>query len=267
VRTPICPCGATANIGARIINRHWPTLVLALLAAVAASPLAWVVWQSLGHYGALLDDHAYGRWWVNSVFVASTQTVIAVLLASLGGFAVAKYRFRGRRVILAIVLSVLLLPYQVLLPGGYDLVRRLGLLDTFWAVLAPGSASVFGLVLFARAMRSVPDDLLAAGRIDGCSEVRLWWSIAMPLVRPMTAAFALLTFAGSWNAFLWPQVVLQDDGRYTLPIGLASLSLLPGSDLGVLMAGTVLGVLPVAALFFALQNDFVAGLTAGATKG
>jgi ABC-type glycerol-3-phosphate transport system permease component len=93
--------------------------------------------------------------------------------------------------------------------------------------MAPGASSVFGLILFSRAMRQVDDDVLAAGRIDGCSEPRLWWSIALPLVRPMTAAFALLTFAASWNAFLWPQVVLQDDGKYTLPLGLASLSLLP----------------------------------------
>ncbi len=249
--------------GARLI----PTLLLSAFALCALYPAAWVVWTSLGHYRQLFADHPFGRWMVNSLFLASTQTLSAVALASLGGFAIAKYRFRGRRVILTILLSVLLLPYQVLLPGAYELVRGLGGLDTYWAVLGPGTASAFGLVLFARAMRSVPDDLLAAGRIDGCSEPRLWWSIAMPLVRPMTAAFALLTFAASWNGFLWPQVVLQDDGKYTLPLGLASLSLLPGQDLGVLMAGTALGVLPVAVLFLALQSDFVAGLTSGATKG
>ena len=247
-------------------SRLLPTAPLAVLAAAAVSPAAWVVRTSLGHYRQLFADHPFGRWMVNSLFVASTQTVLAVVLASLGGFAVAKYRFRGRSLILGVLLSVLLLPYQVLLPGGYELVRRLGWLDTYWAVLAPGAASVFGLVMFSRAMRQVDDDLLAAARIDGCSEARLWWSIAMPLVRPMTAAFALLTFAGSWNAFLWPQVVLQDDGRYTLPLGLASMSLTPGGDLGVLMAGTALAVVPVAGLFVAMQRDFVAGLTAGAGR-
>ena len=242
------------------------TVPLVILAAVAVSPAAWVVRTSVGQYRQLFAEHPYGRWMVNSLFVASTQTVSAVVLAILGGCSVVKYRFRGRRVILAVLLSVLLLPYQVMLPGAYDLVRRLGWLDTFAAVIAPGAASAFGLVLFARAMRGVPDDLLAAARIDGCSEPRLWWSIAMPLVRPMTAAFALLTFAASWNAFLWPQVVLQDGGRYTLPVGLASMSLTPGGDVGVLMAGTALAVLPVAVLFFALQSDFVAGLTAGAGR-
>jgi ABC-type glycerol-3-phosphate transport system permease component len=243
------------------------TGVLVVMAMAALYPAAWVAWMSLGHYRQLFADQPFGRWLVNSLFVASTQTVSAVVLASLGGFAVAKYRFAGRRPILAVLLSVLLLPYQVLLPGAYELVRALHGLDTYWAVMAPGASSVFGLILFSRAMRQVDDDVLAAGRIDGCSEPRLWWSIALPLVRPMTAAFALLTFAASWNAFLWPQVVLQDDGKYTLPLGLASLSLLPGQDVGALMAATVLSVLPVTVLFFAVQSDFVAGLTSGATKG
>ena len=243
------------------------TLLLAPFAAAAVFPAAWVARASVGHYGQLFADHpAFGRWMVNSLFVASTQTVAAVVIASAGGFAMAKYRFIGRRVILGVLLCLLLLPYQVLLPGAYDLVRRLGWLDTYWAVIAPGTASVFGLVLYARAIRGVPDDLLAAARIDGCSEARVWWSVVLPLVRPTTAAFGLVTFAGTWNAFLWPQVVLQDDGRYTLPLGLASMGLTPGTDVGVLMAGAALAVLPPAVLFVALQSDFVAGLTAGSLK-
>ncbi len=128
--------------------------------------------------------------------------------------------------------------------------------------------SVFGLFLFNRAMRGVPDDLLSAGRMDGCSEVRLWWEIAVPLVRPMISAFTLLSFTASWNSFLWPQIVLQDEGKYTLPIGLANLSALPDTqaDYGVVLAGTLLSILPVALLFFALQRDFVVGLTTGAVK-
>ena len=249
------------------MSRVLPTLTMTLAAAVAVGPAAWVVRTSLGHYGQLFAAHpAYGRWMVNSLFVASTQTVVTVLLASLGGFAVAKYTFPGRRVIVGMVLATLLLPYQVLMPGGYELARRLGWLDTYAAVLAPGAASAFGLVLFARAMRAVPDELLAAARLDGCSEPRVYWSVAMPLVRPMTTAYALLTFAASWNGFLWPAVVLQDDGRYTLPLGLASMSLTPGTDLGVLMAGTVLAVLPVAGLFLACQGEVVPGLTAGAGR-
>lgn len=263
---------------------------LAALAFFSLLPLLWLIcatfksgedlfqypllpWAHLNHltlanYSRLFSQRPFGRWMVNSIFLASTQTVAAVILSSLGGFAIAKYRFRGRRLILAILLGVLLLPYQVLLPGSYELMHHLGLLDTYWAILLPGAISVFGLFLFSRAMQSVPDELLHAARMDGCGEIRLWWDIAIPLVRPMIAAFTLLSFTASWNAFLWPQIVLQDQGKYTLPVGLANLSVLPGTqaDYGVLMAGTMLSILPVAILFFALQRDFIAGLTSGALR-
>ena len=118
-------------------------------------------------------------------------------------------------------------------------------------------------------MKSVPDELLQAGRVDGCSELRLWWEVALPIVRPMIAAFTLLTFVGAWNSYLWPSVVLQDESKHTLPIGLATMVGLPGfnTQYGVLMAGTFLAVLPVMLLFFALQRDFISGLASGAVKG
>ena len=120
-----------------------------------------------------------------------------------------------------------------------------------------------------QAMKGVPDELLQAGRVDGCSELRLWWEVALPVVRPMTGAFTLLTFVGAWNSYLWPSIVLQDESKHTLPIGLATMVGLPEFDThyGVLMAGTLLAVLPVMLLFFVLQRDFVAGLASGAVKG
>ncbi len=266
------------------------SVLLASLAAISLLPLLWLTcasvksgkdpfqspllpWRhlnrlTLANFIRLFRERPFGRWMINSIFVASTQTVAAVFLASLGGFGVAKYRFTGRRIILGLLMSVMLLPYQVLLPSSYELMHRLGWLDSYRAILAPGAISIFGLFLFSRAMQSVPDDLLHAGRIDGCSELRLWWDIAIPLVRPTIAAFTLLSFTASWNSFLWPQIVLQDEGKYTLPIGLANLSVRGGSDsdFGVLMAGTLLSILPVAILFFALQKDFIAGLAGGAVK-
>jgi ABC-type glycerol-3-phosphate transport system permease component len=266
------------------------TALLAAAAFISLMPLLWLIcatlktgedlfqysllpWNHLNHltmanYVQFFRQRPFGQWMLNSLFVASTQTISAVVLASLGGFAVAKYHFPGRRFILAILLSVMLLPYQVLLPSSYELMHQLGWLDSYWAILAPGAISVFGLFLFSRAMQSVPDDLLHAGRIDGCSEIRLWWEIAVPLVRPMISAFTLLSFTASWNSFLWPQIVLQDEAKYTLPIGLANLSALPGtqSDLGLLMTGTLLSILPVVILFGALQRDFISGLTSGALR-
>jgi ABC-type glycerol-3-phosphate transport system permease component len=283
-------CGYSSS---SVQRRQSSILLTALLAAAALAvvfPLIWLVcaslktgedlfqystlpWGHLDHltganYIHLFTTRPVGRWMISSIFLASAQTLAATVLASLGGFAVAKYRFTGRRLIMGVFLSVMLLPYQVLLPSSYELMHHLGWLDSYRAILAPGAVSVFGLFLFSRAMQSVPDDLLHAGRIDGCSEIRLWWEIAIPLVRPMIAAFTLLSFTASWNAFLWPQIVLQDEGKYTLPIGLANMSVLPGSqaDYGLLMAGTLLSIVPVVIVFFTLQRDFVAGLTSGAVK-
>ena len=133
----------------------------------------------------------------------------------------------------------------------------------------PGAVSVFGIFLFMQSMRLVPDELLHAARVDGCSELRLWWEIALPIVRPMIGAYTLLSFIANWNSFLWPQIILQSERKYTLPIGLANMMGLPEfqAPYGVLMAGTLLSILPVAVLFFVLQKDFIAGLTSGAVKG
>jgi ABC-type glycerol-3-phosphate transport system permease component len=128
---------------------------------------------------------------------------------------------------------------------------------------------VFGTILFRQAMLGVPDELLQCGRVDGCSEIRLWWEVALPIVRPMTGAYTLLCFLGAWNSYIWPQVVLQDEAKYTLPMGLANLVGLPEYQdaFGIVMAGTLLSVLPVVVLFFILQKDFIAGLASGAVKG
>ena len=225
---------------------------------------------TLDNFRVLFAREPYLRWLVNSLFVSSLQTALVVTLSSLGGFALAKYRFAGRRPLMLLMFATLLLPAQVLYPsGGIDLVRRLGWVDSYAAVIVPGSVSVFGMFLFMQAMKGVPDELLQAGRVDGCSELRLWWEVALPVVRPVVGAYTLLSFLASWNAFLWPQIVLQDEGRYTLPLGLSGMIGLAEyeTQYGVLMAGTLIAVLPVLVLFFVLQRDFIAGLAGGAVKG
>ncbi len=225
--------------------------------------------MTLKNFVDLWRGQPVGRWLINSVFLASTQSVCVVLLSSAGGFALAKYQFAGKRVLLAMILTTMVLPGQVLLPGSYELIWRIGWLDSYAAILVPGAVSAFGILLFRQAMANVPDELLAAARVDGCSEWRLWWDIALPIVRPMAGAFTLLTFIASWNSFLWPSIVLQDEGKYTLPIGLANLIGQPEMtrNYSLLMAATLISITPVMVLFFALQKEFVAGLTSGAVKG
>lgn len=273
---------------ARTVFLH---VLLVALAGVTLVPFAWVVcasfkapgdlysstflpWGRLdglttANYRAVFARESFGAWVVNSVFLAATYTVVVVILSSLGGFALAKYRFRGRTVAMGVMLATMLVPGQVLLLPNYEVMYRLGWLNTYAAILVPSFVSVFGMFLFRQAMRGVPDELLAAGRIDGCSELRLWWEVALPIVRPMTGAYTLLSFMAAWNSFLWPQVVLQSPEKYTLPIGLANMAALPEyqANFGVLMAATVVSILPVGVLFVTLQREFVAELARGAIKG
>jgi ABC-type glycerol-3-phosphate transport system permease component len=224
---------------------------------------------TVDNYGALFRTQPFLVWMFNSIFLASAHTVLVVTLSSLGGFALAKYRFRWRRPLMLVMLATMLVPGQVLLLPNYEVMYRLGWLNTYAAILVPGAVSVFGMFLFRQAMLGVPDELLQAARVDGCSELRIWWDVALPVVRPMVGAYTLLSFLGAWNSFLWPQVVLQDARKYTLPIGLANMMNQPEyqTEYGILMAGTLLSILPVVVLFFVLQRDFVAGLASGAVKG
>lgn len=252
--------------------------VLVVTAAVLLLPLGWMLWASVSqpetgaltsaHYAELLHKHPVGRWLVNSLFVSSVQTVLVVITSTLGGFALAKYAFPGRRLVMAMMLGTLFLPFQVLLPSAYQLLVNLGWIDTYAAVIVPGAVSSFGAFLFMQAMGRVPGELLNAARIDGCSELRIYWDVALPIVRPMLGAYTLLAFVSSWNGYLWPATVLLDESHYTLPVGLANLLGLPEYEarFGVLMAGTLLGILPLIFLFFWLQRDFVSGLASGGVK-
>jgi ABC-type glycerol-3-phosphate transport system permease component len=264
-------------------------LFLVAMALVAVFPFVWVIagafkpsadlisgnilpWQ---HSGPLTFDHfralgaqPFARWLVNSIFLASTHCVLTVTLSSLGGFALAKYEFAGKRPLTFLMLITLLLPSQAILPASYELMDRFGWIDSYLALIVPAAVSVAGIFLMRQAILGVPDELLHAGRIDGCSELRLWWDIALPVVRPMLGAYTLLSFLTAWNSFLWPQIILNTEYKFTLPIGLSQLTGIPEYqyDIGVLMAATLIGILPVAILFFALQRDFVSGLASGAVK-
>jgi len=266
-------------------------LVLLALAAVSMTPFAWLIcasfkqqknmfssaflpWDDLSslttdNFRKLFTLIPFKLWLFNSLFLASTQTVLIVALSSLGGFALAKYNFRGKRPLMFLMLATMLLPSQVLLPSMYELMYHFGWINSYYALIIPGAVSVFGIFLFRQSMQTVPNELLHAARVDGCSEIRLWWEIALPIVRPMVGAFTLLAFLGSWNSYLWPQIILQDESKYTLPIGLANMVGLPSfeTQYGILMAGTLLSILPVVILFFILQKDFIAGLASGAIKG
>ena len=203
----------------------------------------------------------------NSLFLASTQTVIALVLSSLGGYALAMYEFRGRTAMATFMLGTMMIPGMILMAPVYRLLYGFGWLDTWWSLLVPGAVSAFGIFLFRQAFTQVPKDLLEAARIDGAGEMRIWWQVVMPLVRPMSGAFCLITFLGSWNNFLGPQVYLSSQEKLTLPVVLNQYLDVYTQQYGVFLAGTLLAIIPAAILFFSLQREFVSGLTSGAVKG
>jgi ABC-type glycerol-3-phosphate transport system permease component len=220
------------------------------------------------NFSDLFVHFNFGRYLLNSFFLTSAGTSISLILSSLGGFALAKYNFKGKHALLILMLATMMIPGSVLLAPSYELICKMGMMNSYLGILLPGAVGAFGMLLFRQAMLGIPDDLLEAARIDGCSEVRIYWNIVMPVVRPMSGAFCLMSFMGGWNSFLWPMIVLQSENLFTVPIALSQTIGLQGDNLyGLLMAGTFLGVLPPAVLFFMLQKEFIAGLTAGAVKG
>jgi len=147
------------------------------------------------------------------------------------------------------------------------LLKQFGLINTYWGVIIPGMANIFGIFLIRQYLLAIPDSLLDAARMDGAGEFRIYWSLILPLCRPILVTLAIFTFMGAWNDFMWPLIVLTDSARYTLPVALANLLGEHVQDTELMMAGSVLTVLPVLLLFVALQRYYIAGIMLGGMKG
>ncbi len=204
---------------------------------------------------------------LNSSFVATSNTMLQLAFCSAAGYALAKYDFHGKQGLMVFMLGTMMIPGVLLFAPVYEMMVRLGLVDTYQGLILPSIVSAYGIFLFRQAMLSVPDEMLDAGRIDGCGEFRIYFSLALPLVRPMSAAFCLITFLGQWNSFFGPSIFLQSQDKLTLPVVLNQYINFYRNDYGVFLAGTLLAIIPPAILFFALEKEFVGGLSSGAVKG
>jgi multiple sugar transport system permease protein len=268
--------------------RSWLLHIALLLGAVITLiPLAWMISASLmptgeasvypprivpsrvtlEHYTALFTRMRIGRAFFNSFLVAGTTTLISLLINSMAGYAFAKLRFRGRERLFGFLLAALVIPTQIGMLPLFLMFKSVGLINSYWAVILPASASIYGIFLMRQFMKSIPDDLLDAARIDGASELRIYWSIVLPIARPILATLALFTFMASWNDFMWPLIVLTDEDKYILPVAIASLAGERSQDIELMMSGSVITVIPVLILFIALQRYYIAGLMAGSVKG
>jgi multiple sugar transport system permease protein len=222
---------------------------------------------TLEHYRAMFANYDAGRYMLNSALIAASVTALSLMFNTMAGYAFAKLRFAGRDKIFRALLGALVIPGQVAMIPLFALVKELGLVSTYGGVIVPGMASIFGIFLIRQYALSIPEDLLEAARIDGASERKIFWSIVVPLLKPILVTLAILTFLGTWNDFMWPLIVLTEQTLQTLPVALAGLSREHVQDNELMMAGAVLTVVPVLALFLALQRYYIAGILAGGVKG
>lgn len=261
--------------------------LLAGLAFVSLFPLLWMLSVSLmpagasstlptpilppsltlANYRTLFGSIGMGRYFLNSLVLAVLATVISVSFNVMAGYAFAKLRFRGRDAIFKTLLGALVIPGQVAMLPLFLMLKPLGLINSYAGAVVPMMASVFGIFLVRQFARGIPDDLLEAARIDGASEFRIFLTIIVPVLTPVLATLAIFSFLGSWNDFMWPLIVLTDDSLHTLPVALAGLSREHVQDNEMMMAGSVVTVLPVLLVFLALQRHYMAGLMAGSVKG
>jgi putative chitobiose transport system permease protein len=222
---------------------------------------------TLANYQKVWDTLPIPNFFVNSVIVAVAVGLLNMLVAALAAYPLAKMRFVGRDTIFYLLLATLIVPAQLTyIPSFVLAVNVFHYYDTLFSLILPTIVSAFNIFLLRQAFRGVPNDLLDAARVDGAGEWRIWWQIAMPLVRPSLAAVAIFTFVTSWNDFLWPSLMLHTDENMTLPVGLAALQSFFASDFRAVAAGVTITVIPILLFFIVVQRYFIRGLS-GAVKG
>lgn len=238
-----------------------------ILSNSAYLPERW----TLESYQAIFKYHG-GLWlnFVNSVIVSTSSTVVAVFLAAMAAFAFAKYSFRGRDLIFALLLATMMVPSEITVPTLYIIFSRLGWLNTYQGLIVPTLTSVFGVFMIRQYMLSVPTALIEAARIDGASHWQLFWTIMVPTSSPVLGAFAIIHFLGVWNSYLWPLIVTTKREIQPIMVILPNMTdpvigFLP--VWGTIMAGCVLATLPIILVFIAFQDKFMAGVVVGAVKG
>jgi multiple sugar transport system permease protein len=220
------------------------------------------------NYERLFGQLDFPRFFFNSSVVALVVTVGNVLFCPMLGYSLAKLQWRGKRVIMGLVLATLMVPAGITLIPNFVLMRNLGLVNTYPGLILPFLVGPFGVFLTRQFMYGIPDELLEAARMDGANEWRIFWQIVLPLTVPVLATLGILTFLGSWNSFLYPLVMAQEPGMYTLPVALATFA--TGqyqADHGMLMAGSVVLVAPVLIIFVLFQRWITQGIATTGLKG
>jgi len=270
------------------LHRSIPYVLLSAVSLLMLFPFIWMISTALrpeGHQAELslipqpyLAFENFARAWnyphtlfnqyaINSLVIAVVSTVLAVALNALAGFAFAKYEFPGRTLLFYLVLATLMVPFQITMIPTYVTVAKLGLINNYWGVILPGTASAFGIFMVRQFMQSIPDELLDAARIDGSSEFGIFVRIIVPLSRTVLIVLGLLTFLYRWNDYLLPLLVLNRQQMFTLPIGITNFIGEYQAEWSLVMAASLISIVPTVALFLYFQRYFVSGIAMTGMKG
>ena len=253
--------GVTLGAAAMLFPFLW-TLVTSITpsATLSGGPSLVVQDPTLAAYRTLLDALPMWRIVANSFGVAIASTVLQLITGSMAAYAFGRMTFRGKNLIFGVYLATLMVPLQVLVVPLFIEMTLLELHDTYFSLLAPSIASAFGIFLLKQAVEGVPRELDEAATIDGAGHLRIFTFIVLPLVRPALATLAVFAFMGSWNSFLWPLVAIRSPELMTLPLGLATLQGQFTTDWNVVMAGSVLSIVPIAVVYLLAQRHIIAGM-------
>lgn len=281
------PGAAGDRVVQRIALRAPIYLLLVVVAIASLLPFAWMIISSTHKTSDLFvtplpvvpgdqlwtnlvrlnETVGFGRVMLNSAGIAVVYTIFSVVISVMCGYGLAMYRFRGRGLLLGVILVTMMIPMQVLLVPLFQMMASIGWIDSYQAVIVPFLANTFGIFLMRQGFLSFPETLVEAARIDGAGELRTFYTIVVPVARPQIAALIIYTFIGQWNSFIWPLLMLNTEDKYTIPVALNTMKGLTRVDYSGLMLGSLLATLPLMILFLVFQKQFVAGLLGGAVKG
>ncbi|GIO29471.1 MULTISPECIES: carbohydrate ABC transporter permease [Paenibacillus] len=230
-------------------------------------PKFWFGTHLIDNISRVLQNIDFFGAFLNTLFVAGCSTVLVLFFDSLAGYTFAKFKFPGKKWLFVLLLATMMAPAQLSLVPSFVIMAKFGWVGTFKALIIPGMANAFGIFWIRQyAEESVPTELLDAGRIDGCGFFRLYWNVALPILRPALSFLGAFTFIGAWNDYLWPLIILNDESKFTLQVALSSLNGIYTTDYSMVIAGTLLAVVPLIILFLFVSKQFISDIAAGAIK-
>ncbi len=219
------------------------------------------------NFSNVFKQMPFGQYYFNSLWTSLLNTVVGVLSSALVGYVFAKYQFPGREAIFLVVLACMMIPYETLMPTVYKLMVAVKWTDSYLVLTVPYFCNIFGIFLMRQFFLDLPNDYLEAAEIDGCGQLRTWWSVAMPMAKSTVSTLVIFLFMASYNSFLWPLISTDSRKYFTLPVGIQSMIWDRGSQYAMLMAASAMVIIPVCVLFAVMQKQFIEGMTAGGIKG